>query len=279
MVKSRYIDWFKVRKMWGRVNIQWNDIHEDVNILVGINGSGKTTLLDLMSDYYTGQKIRKGIAESVGGTVIDSPVTYIRSFDVPANSKKKTESILLQELKNVINQNGEGTSFFDYRMKMLNFPDEADRIRQRIDTFFQKVNSLFQETGKEIMIDPQNNSLVFHIKESEEAILLEDGGELLLENGDRMVTEGTYVRLEQLSSGEKQILLILTSVFLQEEKPNILLMDEPEISLHISWQDRLISLIRELNPNCQLIVTTHSPNIFASGWEDKVVFVQDLEEL
>lgn len=90
MVKSRYIDWFKVRKMWGRVNIQWNDIHEDVNILVGINGSGKTTLLDLMSDYYTGQKIRKGIAESVGGTVIDSPVTYIRSFDVPANSKKKT---------------------------------------------------------------------------------------------------------------------------------------------------------------------------------------------
>lgn len=279
MVKSRYIDWFKVRKMWGRVNIQWNDIHEDVNILVGINGSGKTTLLDLMSDYYTGQKIRKGIAESVGGTVIDSPVTYIRSFDVPANSKKKTESILLQELKNVINQNGEGTSFFDYRMKMLNFPDEADRIRQRIDTFFQKVNSLFQETGKEIMIDPQNNSLVFHIKGSEEAILLEDGGELLLENGDRMVTEGTYVRLEQLSSGEKQILLILTSVFLQEEKPNILLMDEPEISLHISWQDRLISLIRELNPNCQLIVTTHSPNIFASGWEDKVVFVQDLEEL
>lgn len=265
--------------MWGRVNIQWNDIHEDVNILVGINGSGKTTLLDLMSDYYTGQKIRKGIAESVGGTVIDSPVTYIRSFDVPANSKKKTESILLQELKNVINQNGEGTSFFDYRMKMLNFPDEADRIRQRIDTFFQKVNSLFQETGKEIMIDPQNNSLVFHIKGSEEAILLEDGGELLLENGDRMVTEGTYVRLEQLSSGEKQILLILTSVFLQEEKPNILLMDEPEISLHISWQDRLISLIRELNPNCQLIVTTHSPNIFASGWEDKVVFVQDLEEL
>ena len=138
---------------------------------------------------------------------------------------------------------------------------------------------MFQETGKEIMIDPQNNSLVFHIKGSEEAILLEDGGELLLENGDRMVTEGTYVRLEQLSSGEKQILLILTSVFLQEEKPTILLMDEPEISLHISWQDRLISLIRELNPNCQLIVTTHSPNIFASGWEDKVVFVQDLEEL
>ena len=92
------------------------------------------------------------------------------------------------------------------------------------------------------------------------------------------MTEGDNVQLDQLSSGEKQVLLILTTVFLQENKPSILLMDEPEISLHISWQDRLIGVIRELNPNCQLIVTTHSPNIFASGWEDKVVFMQDLEK-
>ena len=73
------------------------------------------------------------------------------------------------------------------------------------------------------------------------------------------------------------MLLILTTVFLQEEKPNILLMDEPEISLHITWQDRLVGMIRQLNPNCQLILTTHSPNIFANGWEDKIVFIEDLE--
>ena len=66
--------------------------------------------------------------------------------------------------------------------------------------------------------------------------------------------------MEQLSSGEKQILLILTTVFLQEEKPNVLLMDEPEISLHIGWQDKLIEKLRLLNPQCQLILTTHSPN-------------------
>lgn len=54
-------------------------------------------------------------------------------------------------------------------------------------------------------------------------------------------------------------------------------MDEPEISLHIVWQDQLISTIRTLNPNCQLIITTHSPNIFANGWEDKIVFMEDIE--
>lgn len=72
--------------------------------------------------------------------------------------------MLLQSLKNIINQNGEGTSFFDYRMKMLNFPEKAEIIRKRIDNFFQLVNSLFEETGKEIRIDPQNNTLVFQLK-------------------------------------------------------------------------------------------------------------------
>ena len=143
---------------------------------------------------------------------------------------------------------------------MLNYPEEASTIKNRITQFFQLVNSLFEETGKEIIISRQNNRLAFRLKDPEK---------------DSMPKPD--IQLEQLSSGEKQILLILTSVFLQEEKPNVLLMDEPEISLHISWQDRLIDLLRQLNPQCQIILTTHSPNIFANGWEDKIVFIQDLE--
>jgi predicted ATP-dependent endonuclease of OLD family len=61
-----------------------------------------------------------------------------------------------------------------------------------------------------------------------------------------------------------------------EEEQYILLMDEPEISLHIGWQQRLIDIIRELNPNCQLIIATHSPSIFGEGWGDKLFFVEDL---
>ena len=113
--------------------------------------------------------------------------------------------------------------------------------------------------------------------------LVED---LFSETGKKILRQSNEIQFEQdcdiltpyhLSSGEKQMLLILTTVFLQEEKPNVVLMDEPEISLHISWQDRLIEWIRQLNPYCQVILTTHSPNIFANGWEDKIVFIQDLE--
>lgn len=91
-------------------------------------------------------------------------------------------------MKNIINQNGEGTSFFDYRMKMLNFPQEADKIRKRIETYFQVVNSFLGETNKEISIDPQSNSLVFLIKRLE---------------GMQVITEDK-IQLEQLSSGENK---------------------------------------------------------------------------
>ena len=40
------------------------------------------------------------------------------------------------------------------------------------------------------------------------------------------------------------------------------------LTLHISWKDKLISTIRDINPNCQLIVSTHSPSNFANGWEN-----------
>ena len=56
----------------------------------------------------------------------------------------------------------------------------------------------------------------------------------------------------------------------------MLLMDEPEVSLHIEWQEKLITSLRKLNKNCQLIITTHSPSIFASGWENSISYIEDL---
>jgi predicted ATP-dependent endonuclease of OLD family len=53
-------------------------------------------------------------------------------------------------------------------------------------------------------------------------------------------------------------------------------MDEPEISLHIEWQQRLITLIRTLNPNAQIILCTHSPAIIMDGWADAVTEMEDI---
>lgn len=82
--------------------------------------------------------------------------------------------------------------------------------------------------------------------------------------------------LKLLSSGEKQMLTILMTVLLEDDDYTVLLMDEPEVSLHLEWQQVLISTIQQLNPNAQIILSTHSPAIIMNGWMDKVTEVSDI---
>jgi len=68
-----------------------------------------------------------------------------------------------------------------------------------------------------------------------------------------------------LSSGEKQLVIILLTALIQEDKHFVLFMDEPENSLHTDWQEKLIENIRSLNNNAQIIIATHSPSIVLDG--------------
>ena len=76
--------------------------------------------------------------------------------------------------------------------------------------------------------------------------------------------------------GKSKMLVILLTVLVQDNRRGVLFMDEPEVSLHVEWQQRLIGLIRELNPNVQIILTTHSPAMIMDGWEDAVTEVSDI---
>lgn len=252
-----YIKDFEFHKMWDRYDLAWHDLHEDVNVLVGINGKGKTTLLDAINSYYN-KKFPSSFYKKYGNdrivaTPLDCPVFYIQSSDIPAQVKKKGNSQLYERLMKVVLQNEHNDSFFNYRMRALNYPEESNRIGMRIDSLFKEVNSYFKESDKEITIERDSNMLVFKNR-----------------------IEDKTVTLAMLSAGEKQLLLILLTVFLMDEKPSVLLMDEPEVSLHIEWQEKLITSLRKLNKNCQLIITTHSPSIFASGWENNISYIEDL---
>ena len=240
--------------VWGSKSFEWNGIDQNVNILVGINGSGKTTFLNVLYAYLKGEtsvlrKYRMDKQNSIfvhpdGDHLIDS-IYFIRSFDTPANDKRKNESRLLQELNYVLYQNKDGFSFFNYRMKILNEPERASEVQENIELLFTVINEMFSETGKKIEIS-KDSQLVFRQGEN-------------------------LFGVEDLSSGEKQLLLLLVTVFLQDQKPSILFADEPEVSLHIAWQQVLIDNLRRLNPKCQMIVATHSPSIISKGWGDKVV--------
>jgi hypothetical protein len=74
----------------------------------------------------------------------------------------------------------------------------------------------------------------------------------------------------QLSSGEKQILILLTQALLSGRSPIVYVADEPELSLHVTWQEKLLGSLTKLAGECQFIVATHSPDI-AAGFGEKVI--------
>lgn len=80
--------------------------------------------------------------------------------------------------------------------------------------------------------------------------------------------EHRQIGLSLLSSGEKQLLFIALHALVGGD--NCLMVDEPELSMHVDWQKRLIATLRDLNPRLQLIMATHSPEIMADTPDDKI---------
>ena len=264
-----YIKQIEIDSLWsGTRHILW-DLDPKVNILSGVNGVGKSTILN---------KVVRGLipggefpSHLIGGVHIKvSPedarwirYDHIRSFDRPLMSteivNKIVDASVTTELDWQIYQLQR--KYLDYQVNIGNRIIEvlqsgqedaaikAQAISEPKRKFQGMIDSLFSDTGKQ-RIRSQNDIAFSQL-------------------GERLTPY-------QLSSGEKQMLVILLTVLIEDNKPYVLFMDEPEISLHIDWQQRLIDLILELNPNVQIILTTHSPAVIMNGWTDKVTEVSDI---
>ena len=263
-----YIEEIEIDSLWaGLKHIRWT-LDRKVNILSGINGVGKSTILN---------KVIKGLSQGgefpshmmKGVHIKVSPrdanwIRYdiIRSFDRPLlniESINKVDLNLTTELDWQLFQLQR--KYLDYQVNVGNRIIEAlqsgnGEAAAKAQTYsapkrlFQDIiDELFAETGKKIV-------------RSENEIRFSQVGETLF----------PY----QLSSGEKQILAILLTVLVQDGLPYVLFMDEPEVSMHVDWQKKLISLILSLNPNVQIILSTHSPAVIMDGWIDKVTEVSEI---
>lgn len=75
------------------------------------------------------------------------------------------------------------------------------------------------------------------------------------------------ISIRDLSSGEKQVLSIFSKLYLDNQKPCIILFDEPELSLSIRWQEQFLPDIMASNKCKMLIAVTHSPFIFENQYD------------
>ena len=82
----------------------------------------------------------------------------------------------------------------------------------------------------------------------------------------------TILYLDQLSSGEKQILIQIFELLFRAESGTLIMIDEPELSLHMMWQMNYLKNLSQIVQlrGFQCIVATHSPQIFNSLWSKSV---------
>lgn len=265
-----YIEQVEIESLWsGRRHVEWN-LDRKVNVLSGINGVGKSTILNKLvkSVGITGD-IYNHLLKGVHIKVNPADATHIRfdvirSFDRPllnADMLSEVGANLVTELDWQLFKLQR--KFLDYQVNIGNRiiavlqsgePDAAVKAQQLSEPkkkFQDLIDDLFSDTGKKI---------------------------IRTENEIRFTQIGETLHPYQLSSGEKQMLVILLTVLIEDNLPYVLFMDEPEVSLHIEWQKRLIDLILDLNPNVQIILTTHSPAVIMNGWMDNVTEVSDITD-
>ena len=270
-----YIKQIEIDSLWGgRKHIVW-DLDPKVNVLSGINGVGKSTILNkVVRSINTNGDIQNHMLKGVRIKSEPEDATHVR-FDIIrsldsniSQTLSEGEGVMRETLSALAGMGGGSLldlqlynlqrKYLDYQVNIGNRiiaelqkgnMDAAQHLSEPKKRFQDIVDDLFKETGKQIV-------------RTENEIRFSQIGETLL----------PY----KLSSGEKQMLAILLTVLVEDQQPYVLLMDEPEVSLHIEWQKQLIDLILELNPNVQIILTTHSPAVIMSGWMDKVTEVSDI---
>jgi len=265
-----YITQIEIDALWsGRRHIVWN-LNRQVNILSGGNGAGKSTIINkVVKGLKAGGEFPSHMLKGVRLKVYPEDAKWIkydliRSFDRPlitADMITRADISLATELDWQLFQLQR--KYLDYQVNIGNRiiqvlqsgePDAATKaqaLSANKKRFQDLIDDLFEETGKKIV---------------------------RTENEIRFTQIGETLVPYQLSSGEKQILAILLTVLVEDNQNYVLFMDEPEVSLHVEWQERLIDMILELNPNVQIILTTHSPAVIMNGWMDHVTEVSDITD-
>ena len=87
--------------------------------------------------------------------------------------------------------------------------------------------------------------------------------------GIEILVDGTPLSIECLSSGEKHDFIMFYNLIFKTERGSVVFIDEPEISLHINWQEEYIDRLLEICKinDLQAFVATHSPNIVSEHFD------------
>lgn len=236
----------------------------------------------------------KQVTEKVDKASIEEGYEYIHI----SNHLNEREKII-QRLK-ILDDNGQSLLFSDFtkEMKVLLINSFEQRVlsmenktrdnedRTYLDILIHeeifKRNSLFAGAFESLLnaLNKGKPEPFFEALESEEvknfmqlynvlSFFMKEY-EVLIDNQMKFKRKGDQeISYTDLSMGEKQLVLLMLMVNNTAKEPCIFFMDEPDLGMHIEWKEKLIKTIRQMNPNMQIILSTHAPSMI-EGWYENV---------
>ena len=293
----------EIEDFLGQGNLVWN-LDPEVNILGGKNGSGKSTILKVCYDLLASSDVIKTLNDNSYCKGLFHSFTIVLSNDWSISWKfsdsnnnanyfiikqdDKKQGISFQQLKDLIQvflinsfeQHLSKASIYDQQPKSSPLDDPTmldlmikDQIDQRNSKFSQAMEGFIDAPDGD---EQQRTNYVQNYKKIYESLShFLTGYDEPFKSSFEFVRNGQKFGYEHLSMGEKQILLLLLMVSNTDQQPCIFLMDEPDLSMHIDWKEILVKELHSLNPNMQIILTTHAPSVI-TGWHDRVQEVSQL---
>lgn len=185
----------------------------------------------------------------------------------------------LNEYREDLNWTGEFIPTLNEQSTVLNKDDIIEDINRFVTIEMRKelINNLvrmYSDSQNEISaIKKPIDQLVENVNVflNPKKVIIDDGNIRFFDGNES-------VGFENLSAGEKQLVALFVYTQLATGDDSVIIIDEPELSLHVSWQRQLLTSLMSAKPNVQFIVSTHSPFIISSHRNNVILLDENWEE-
>ena len=280
------------------INFEKNDEPLDLVVLAGSNGSGKTRILESILRYfqdhlnYKQNNIEAGIFyeekekncisnvqdffygleyfsyHEVNNPLYEKHIEIKNKLDIlpkiiyvptEINFQKMdvASTTLVQEYKfiNIVNTNliKDIPSYIATKMISAMLKNKNEKVGDVQKKVFNEINEIFENLSIDVKVED----------------ISQDGRNITLFTN----SSGDEFDINELSSGEKQLFLRTLAIKMLNPENSIILIDEPELSLHPKWQQRIVDVYRKIGKNNQIIIATHSPHILGSVKKENIMLL------
>ena len=261
-----YIDKFKILNKLKINLINTNHNPLPIVILAGKNGVGKTSILKFLADCNLSQ------SEYITVCKVRSPNKFEAKFDPNHN--------VIVDSYNIASRKGKViSSKKEYKSNLIYLPVGIDVITDLEEIILKYFNTMFRLHNKRI------DEITLDLREKIDNLF--EGFDLTFNFSRLDIDDSVYFKnknneefsAENLSTGEKTLLSKVLYLSLKDVKNKIILIDEPELSLHPMWQERILAIYEKFakDNNNQIIIATHSPHIIGSAKNESIRVLREID--